>query len=164
MKEKMTYVASDFENEMIVTSKSSAVDKFYELPSGSLFSIGNQRFRCPEALFQPSLIGMESVGVHEHLHNSVMGCDFDIRRDLYSNVVISGGSTMFPGMADRLKKELDAIVPNDMKVNVNAPVDRKYSAWIGGSKLASLSTFQQMSVSKQEYDECGPGIVHKKCF
>ncbi|XP_069101122.1 uncharacterized protein [Argopecten irradians] len=164
MKEKMSYVALDYENEMTSSSKSSMVEKSYELPDGGLVTIGNERFRCPEVLFQPSFIGMESVGVHEHLHNSVMGCDIDIRRDLYSNVVISGGSTMFPGMADRLKRELDGIVPNNVKIKVIAPPERKYSVWIGGSILGSLSTFQQMWVSKQEYDECGPGIVHRKCF
>ncbi|XP_033744354.1 actin-2, muscle-specific-like [Pecten maximus] len=164
MKEKMSYVALDFESEMISSSKSSTVEKSYELPDGGLVTIGNERFRCPEVLFQPSFIGMESIGVHEQLHNSVMGCDIDIRRDLYNNVVMSGGSTMFPGMADRFKRELDGIVPNNVKVKVIAPPERKYSVWIGGSILGSLSTFQQMWVSKQEYDECGPGIVHRKCF
>ncbi|XP_069101115.1 actin, cytoplasmic-like [Argopecten irradians] len=164
MKEKMSYVALDFENEMTSSEKSSINEKQYELPDGSIVTIGNERFRCPEVLFQPSFIGMESNGVHEHLQNSIMNCDIDIRRDLYSNVVISGGSTMFPGMADRFQKELNAIVPNNVKVKVIAPPERKYSVWIGGSILGSLSTFQQMWVSKQEYDECGPGIVHRKCF
>ncbi|OWF48762.1 Actin, nonmuscle [Mizuhopecten yessoensis] len=164
MKEKMSYVALDFESEMTSASTSSTVEKSYELPDGGIVTIGNERFRCPEVLFQPGFIGMESNGVHELLHNSVMACDIDIRRDLYSNVVMSGGSTMFPGMADRFKKELDGIVPSNMKVKVIAPPERKYSVWIGGSILGSLSTFQQMWISKQEYDECGPGIVHRKCF
>jgi len=71
---------------------------------------------------------------------------------------------MYEGIADRLNKEMVALVPNTMKVKVVAPPERKYSVWIGGSILASLSTFQQMWISKQEYDESGPGIVHRKCF
>ena len=71
---------------------------------------------------------------------------------------------MFPGFADRMLKEIIMLVPNDMKVNVIAPPERKYSTWIGGSILASLPTFQSMWFSKEEYDEYGPSIVHTKCF
>merc|ERR1711991_683082 len=117
-------------------------------------TIGNERFRCPEALFQPNFLGLEHAGVHETTYNSIMKCDVDIRKDLYSNVVLSGGTTMYTGIADRMQKELTAL----------APPERKYSVWIGGSILASLSTFQQMWISKQEYDESGPSIVHRKCF
>lgn len=67
-------------------------------------------------------------------------------------------------MADRMKKDLDNLAPSTMKVKVIAPPERKYSVWIGGSILASLSTFSQMWINKQEYDECGPSIVHRKCF
>ena len=93
-----------------------------------------------------------------------MKCDLDIRRDLYGNVVMSGGTTMYPGIADRMQKELTALAPTSMKVKIVAPPERKYSVWIGGSILASLSTFQQMWVSKQEYDESGPAIVHRSTF
>ncbi len=87
-----------------------------------------------------------------------------MRRDLFANVVLSGGTTMFPGLADRVQKELIALAPSAVKVCVIAPPERKYSVWIGGSILASLGTFQQMWISKQEYDDAGPGIVHRKCF
>ena len=131
---------------------------------GQVITIGNERFRCPETLFQPSFIGMESAGIHETLYNSIMKCDVDIRKDLYANIVLSGGSTIFHGLADRMEKEISALAPPTMKIKVIAPPERKYSSWIGGSILASLSTFQQMWISKQEYDESGPSIVHQKCF
>jgi actin beta/gamma 1 len=74
------------------------------------------------------------------------------------------GTTMYPGIADRMQKEITSLAPSTMKIKIIAPPERKYSVWIGGSILASLSTFQQMWISKQEYDESGPSIVHRKCF
>merc|ERR1719477_540307 len=122
----------------------------------------NERFRCPEALFQPSFLGMEACGIHETTYNSIMKCDVDIRKDLYANTVMSGGTTMYPGIADRMQKEITVLAPSTIKIKIIAPPERKYSVWIGGFILASLSTFQQMWISKQEYDECGPSIVHQR--
>merc|ERR1712209_12622 len=120
--------------------------------------------QVPRALFQPSFLGMEACGIHETTYNSIMKCDVDIRKDLYANTVMSGGTTMYPGIADRMQKEITALAPSTIKIKIIAPPERKYSVWIGGSILASLSTFQQMWISKQEYDEFGPSIVHRKCF
>lgn len=93
-----------------------------------------------------------------------MKCDLDVRKDLYANIVLSGGTTMFTGIAERLSKEMVNKAPSSMKIKVLAPPERKYSVWIGGSILSSLSTFQTMWITKAEYEESGPQIVHRKCF
>ena len=162
VKEKLTYVALDFDAEM----KSAYETAEYTLPDGSVVTIGSERFRCPEVLFQPSFVCSESHGIHEKLFMSIMKCDVDIRRELYASIVLSGGNTLFPGFAERLKKEVADLAPAAVRINVVrvAPPEREYPAWFGGSILAAASSFQQRWISKAEYDEAGPSIVHRKCF
>jgi actin len=93
-----------------------------------------------------------------------MKCNPDVRKDLYANIVLSGGSTMFEGLQERLEKEIVAMAPPKMKVKVAAPAERKYNVWIGGALMASLAAFPQMVVTHEEYNEAGAGIVHRKCL
>jgi actin-related protein len=173
IKEELCYVAEDFDMElegcanrakkMRTSMASSDGDKPFELPDGSMLTVGSERFRCPEALFKPTLLGKEFKGIHEITHECITTCDIDLRKELFANVVLSGGTSMFPGLAERMVKELTALAPRS-KIKVLAPPDRKYSVWIGGSTLASLSSFQQMWVSADEYLQSGPSIVNVKCF
>ena len=121
----MCYVALDYQEEM--NKNMGEIEKSYELPDGSVINIGNERFRAPEILFQPSFIGEEIQGIHEQLCNSVQKCDIDIRKELYLNVVLSGGTTMYPGIKDRLYHDVKKIIPSTLKLNIHAPSERKYS-------------------------------------
>jgi actin-related protein len=165
IKETMCYVVADYDAAMKEAEESHACEKNYELPDGRKILIGNERFRCAEILFNPSLAKSENEGVHKYCFDSVMKCDTDVRRDLFQNIIMSGGSTLFEGLNERMWHEIHQLAPTNNRIKVLAPPERLYSVWLGGSILASLATFQTMWITKTEYDECGgPQIIHRKCF
>jgi actin, other eukaryote len=165
IKEKLVYVAEDFDKEMELSSSSNSIERDYMLPDGKTITIGAERFRCAEVLFKPNLIGREDEGIHQLIHNSIQKTDIDLRKDLYANVVLSGGTTCFSGLVERLNRELEFLMPNSLKLKIWAPKDRRFSVWAGGSVLSSVKTFQeQMMITKEEYDELGLKIIHQKCY
>ena len=163
IKETLAYTAMDFQEEMQAARTNPDLEKIYQLPDGREIIVGTERFRCVEALFEPSVIGVESAGIHHTINDSIVACDIDIRRDLYANLVLSGGTTMFPKLPERVEKEILTLVPPSTKVDVISPPKRKYSVWMGGSVLSSLTNFQEKWITRREYDEYGASIVHQRC-
>jgi actin-related protein len=164
IKEELCFVSRDFVEELKLASVYSNLETPYELPDGTVVTIGSERFLCAELLFRPALACLDHEGIHQAAYASVMKCDVDIRKDLYRNVVLSGGNTMFPGIEDRMQREIAELAPLPVRVQVVAPRERASLTWKGGSSLASLESFQW--TSKAEYDESGqdPSVVHRKCF
>ncbi|MBS7248466.1 MAG: actin family protein [Candidatus Freyarchaeota archaeon] len=163
IKEKLCYVALDPEKELKLAEKVSGIEKTYVLPDGETITVGAERFLAPEVFFNPGVIGLDSPPLDEVIVDAVRKCDVDLRRELYGNIVLSGGSTMFPGLRERLHKELSELVPENVEIKIIAPPERQYSVWIGGSILASLRTFQKMWVTRKEYQEGGAAVIHR-CF
>lgn len=160
IKEKVCYLSLNPAKEEAMDTERST----YTLPDGTNLEIGPSRFRAPELLFRPDLIGEECEGIHDVLKYSIHRADMDLRRVLYANIVLSGGSTLVRFFGDRLLLELKKDAPKDIKIRISAPQERLYSTWIGGSILASLDTFKRMWVSKREYDEEGVRAIHRKTF
>jgi len=161
IKEKACYVALDYEEEL------KYIEPFdYELPDGTHIVLKDLRIRCPEILFKPQMTGIEIgfYNIGETCYNSIQKCDIDKRKDLYNEIVLSGGSSMFNGLPERLTKEIKCLAPESMKeeVRVIASPERNFASWIGGSILSSISTFD-MWITRDEYEESGVNIVHKKC-
>jgi len=151
--------------------------KYYEFPDGYNHGFLSERFRIPEILFKPkehiipAATDLSSgqishfLGLHELIQKSLNHCDTDSKALICSNILLHGGSSLFPGLSDRLSNELFKLLPaQKFKVIAsNNGYERKYAPWIGGSILASLGSFQQLWMSKAEFDEHGAAFVEKRC-
>ena len=166
IKETVCYIALSPQREEEVERDKNTEVKSYKLPDGQVIHVGAECFRAPEVLFNPSLIGSEYTGIHECLGNAIFKSDVDLRKVLFGDIVLAGGSTMFRGYGDRLLKEIKQIAQNsqcsDVKLKISAPPNRQFLTWMGGSILASLAAFKSMWVSKEEYEEVGASVLHKR--
>ena len=173
MKEKVCYVSNkptggmsnDYDirtaSDNTTTSATTTPKAQYQLPDGQVITLSNERHRSSEVLFNPSLIGSEERPIHDVLLTSILQSDMDLRSTLFTNIVLSGGSTLLPGLGDRLLYEVRQRAPDRTKIRISAPPERGESAWVGGSILASLATFKNMWVGRTEYEEYGPSILHR---
>ncbi|CAN9507602.1 unnamed protein product [Ophioblennius macclurei] len=165
MKEKCCYVARNYEAEL-KQSAAPGSEACYTMPDGQVVTLATERFRAPEILFKPELIGRDHYGMHESLFKSVLCSDIDLRRSFLGNIVLSGGNTLLPGFPERLQMEMANLVPGDLLegVRVSSPKDRDFSVWSGGAVLAGLPSFISEWISLEEYEEHGPQVVFRKCF
>ena len=143
--------------------KTGVPNESYVMPDGGVVNLGNERFRCAELMFNPRLDYFEYDGIHRVIYDAIMNCASDARKDLFANICLFGGNSILDGFPERIEKEVACLAPKEMKVKVHAPPERKYSVWIGGSLLGSWESFASCAVSRSEYKEVGPRIVHEKC-
>ena len=150
IKEKLGYVAVDPSREEKEWAGGGGprggekLDVDYTLPDGKTIKVGAERFRAPEILFNPEVIGLEYPGVHQIIVDSIHRTDMDLRKDLYGSILLSGGTTLTKGFGDRLLHEVQRLAVKDMRIKIFAPPERKYTTWTGGSILAGLSTFKKV--------------------
>jgi len=165
LKERVCQVAPDYDIVLKEAEKSKAIEKKETLPDlNTVVTVGVERYQVPEILFNPTLAGKDMFGIHQFAAGAIERCEQEVKKELYKSIILSGGTTMLPNLGNRLKTEISKLVPAKTEVSVLAPAERKYSAWIGGSIVASLSTFSSMYISKNDYNEVGPEIVHRKCY
>ncbi|XP_072369060.1 actin-1-like [Scyliorhinus torazame] len=162
IKEKLSYISLDPKQE----SKKPAeeLQHEYQLPDGTRIVLRNELFGAPELLFTPDSIGLKETGVHKLMLNSITKCEQQLHKELFSNMLLCGGSTLFPGMEERLLKDIKLHTPSGVQVKVIAPPERNYSVWVGASILTSLASFKHMWITFNDYNDFGPSVVNKRCF
>ncbi|KAI5629063.1 actin-related protein 2 [Silurus asotus] len=173
LKEKLCFVGYNIEQEQKLSNETTFMVESYTLPDGRNIKVGGERFGAPEALFQPHLINIEGVGVAELLFNTIQAADIDLRADLYKHIVLSGGSTMYPGLPSRLERELkqlylERVLKGDteklskFKIRIEDPPRRKHMVFMGGAVLANIMKDKESFwLSRAEYEEKGLKVLDK---
>ncbi len=164
IKEKMCYLATSSDNfhELNKEATQRSVHQEYEMSDGKKIKIANEMWQCPEALFNPKkYLERDIPGIHQLLVDCIQNCATDTRKHLYSNIIVSGGTTFLPNFATRFKKEVEALVPHNSSVKIVASEDRKFSTWIGCSILGSMG-HSDFYLTKAMYEENGPYAMHAR--
>ncbi len=182
IKEKFSYISFEYESELQSFSSinnNTGCYSDYILPDQTVIKLGTEKFRCPEALFKPGLIGknnntiynnnFKNLSWHEAIQLVMNNLDLKkeddeeekIKKELYSNIILSGGTSMFKGLPERLAVEITKLSGLNY-CDVIAIPERKYSSWIGGSILSSISVFQSLWITKEDYEEFGKEIINQK--
>lgn len=161
MKETHGYISTNPVADETAVRDGTHVSVEYMLPDGQKLSLGPERFRCGELIFNPRLVGLEHPGMHENVHASIMKTDLEMRSKLLGNMLLAGGTTAMKGFGERLLTEMRKLTPPGTKIKIFAPADRKIFPWVGGSILASLSTFRTLCVTSAQWEEEGARVLHR---
>lgn len=157
LKEQMCAISQNYSYDTNSTEDPLSVeDRSYELPGGQIIQVDHRkRFSASEIIFSPEIINSSAKGIVEMAYDSIEKCDSDLKINLYNNIVLAGGSTLMPGFKERFEDEIIRLAEHNAKtdINITADLHRKNAAWIGGSMLASFSTFKDMCISKDDYDQ-----------
>jgi len=179
IKEQLCYVGYDLELEKRLALETTVLVRSYTLPDGRIIRVGGERFEAPEVLFQPHLIDVEGGvgggGMADQLFDSINKADVDTRPEFYNHIVLSGGSTMYPGLPSRLEKEIKKLYLNKVlkgntaqlakfKCRIEDPPRRKHMVFLGGAVLAEIMKDKDhFWMNKSEYEEKGEEVL-RKCF
>lgn len=173
MKEKLCYVAYDVEQEVKLSEETTVLVQSYTVPDGRIIKLDRERFEGPESLFQPHLINIEGMGLSELVFNTIQNADIDVRPELYKHIVLSGGSTMYPGLPSRLEREIKQLYLervlrgnteklSKFKIRIEDPPRRKNMVFLGGAVLADvMKDKDQFWMSREEYLEKGVKVIDK---
>ena len=173
IKEKLCYVSYDLELDQRLSEDTTVLVESYTLPDGRVIRVGSERFEAPECLFQPHLVDVEQPGIAEFLFNTIQAADVDVRSSLFKAIVLSGGSSMYPGLPSRLEKELKQLWLtkvlggnperlNKFKVRIEDPPRRRHMVFLGGAVLANIMADKEnMWITKAEWQEQGPRVLEK---
>jgi actin-related protein 2 len=174
IKEKVCYVAYDINQERALAQETTCLMENYTLPDGKVIKIGRERFEAPEALFNPHLIDSEKSGMADMVFEMIQDADIDTRSEYYKHIVLSGGSSMYPGLPSRLEKDIkdrylrevlkgNADRMKKFKIKIEDPPRRKHMVFLGGSVLADImKDREEFWMTKREYDEGGMRAVLSK--
>lgn len=167
MKEKVCYVAHDLDQERKLALETTVLNETYTLPDGRTIKLASERFEAPEVLFRPSLLGLEVPGVADQVFKVINSAPMDVRRTLYGQIVLSGGTTMYAGFPTRLERELERLYSEKILkgqpdralksiIQIEAPPRRKHFVFLGGAVYANIMKDQQsVWISRKDYEEAG---------
>eukprot|EP01119_Soliformovum_irregulare_P001099 TRINITY_DN1081_c0_g1_i1.p2 TRINITY_DN1081_c0_g1~~TRINITY_DN1081_c0_g1_i1.p2 ORF type:complete len:393 (+),score=113.38 TRINITY_DN1081_c0_g1_i1:47-1225(+) len=176
IKEKLCYVGYDLELEKRLANETTVLVESYTLPDGRVIRVGGERFEAPEVLFEPHLLDVEGMGMAEQLFDCINKADVDTRPEFYNHIVLSGGTTMYPGLPSRLEKEIKNLYLQKVakgnkaqlakfKVRIEDPPRRKHMVFLGGAVLAEIMKDKDhFWMNRNEYQEMGAEQVLRKCF
>lgn len=165
IKSELCYLASNAEKELAYCKESRSLERMFSLPDGQEIYLNANRFMIPEVLFSPTALEcpVPTRGWHEIVQSCIEQCDPAVRSEMYGNVILAGGNTLFPRLDERVQKEMSLLAPKGTVAKCVAFPNRQYGSWVGASIVASMNTFPCMWVSKSEYDDYGASIIHRKC-